>query len=126
MPQIQVWINKDDEANVEKFVKALNEELVAHKDQKLKVFFIFVDENGKALESKLVAMAERAQAPNVCLAYLSPSNEAVGNYKVNLATEVKSTFMLYRNRQVKANEVNLVADKDGLAKLKADIALITK
>lgn len=112
MPQIQVWINHDNEANVAKLVKTLNDAVVSKRAKKLKAFFIFVDKDGASLEPKLVALADKLKTPDVALAYLGPDNEAVGDYKINLDPKVKNTVMLYRMREIKWQHVNLDAAKD--------------
>jgi hypothetical protein len=126
LPQIQVWINNDDPANVEKLVKTLNDAVVANKSKNLKAFFIFVDENGKKHAPKLEALAAKTKSNDIALAYLSPSNEAVKAYKVNLDPAVKNTVMVYRRKRVTSTTVNLVADEKGLAGLKTAISEILK
>ena len=126
MPQIQVWINNDDSANVEKLVKTLNDAVIANKAKYLKAFFIFVDPTGKKIEPKLADIAKRTNCNDVALAYLSPKDSAVKAYKVNLDPSVKNTVMLYRDRTVTSTKVNLVADGKGLADLKAAIKTLVK
>lgn len=124
MPQIQVWINKDDSNNVAKLVKQLNGAMLANKDKKLKAFFIFLGD--EKLSPALTAIAEKANANDVCLAYLSPKDEAIKAYKVNLDPAVKNTVMLYKRRTVTSKIVNLVADEKGSAQLDSAIADLLK
>jgi hypothetical protein len=126
LPQIQVWINNDDSANVEKLVKTLNDAVVGHKDKKLKAFFIFLDENGKSNAPKLAALADKLKSQDLALAYLSPKDEAIRAYKVNLDPSVKNTVMLYRQRRITSKYVNLQADEKGLAQLGSAITDLTK
>lgn len=126
MPQIQVWINKDDTANVEKLVKVLNNAVLAKRTKKLKAFLIFVDATGKAIEPKLTEMANKLNAQDVALAYLPPTHEAIGDYKINLDPKVKNTIMLYRNREVTWQRVNLKSDDADLAALHEAIEKLTK
>jgi hypothetical protein len=126
LPQIQVWVNKDNGKNVEKIVKTLDEAMVANKDKKLKAFVIFVDKDGAKHEAEIASIAENQKAKDVMLAHISPDNEAVSAYKVNTSADVKNTVMLYRNRAVTAKHVNFVADEKGLATLKADISELLK
>jgi hypothetical protein len=125
LPQIQVWINNDDPANVEKLVKSLNDSMLANKDKRLKAFFIFVDDTGK-IEPKLAAIAEKTKSDAVCLAYLSARDHGVRAYKVNVEPAVKNTIMLYRNRTIVSNHVNIVADEKGLATLNAAVNELLK
>jgi hypothetical protein len=111
---------------VEKIVKTLNDEVLAHKDKQLKVFFIFVTPLGKAIEPGLLALEKKTGAHDLALAYLAPQNEAVAHYKINLVPEVKNTVMVYLNHRVTATRVNLMADEKGVADLKSEVSQITK
>lgn len=73
----------------------------------------------------LTTLAEKTGANDLALAYLGKTNEAVGDYKVNLAPEVKNTFFVYVNKKVTAKFVNLEPDEKGLADLKAAITAVT-
>ncbi len=126
MPQIQVWINNDDSANIEKLVKTLNDAVIANKAKYLKAFFIFVDPTGKKIEPRLAAIAKKTNSNDVALAYLSPKDDAVKAYKVNLDPSIKNTVMLYRDRTVTFKKANLVADEKGLADLKSAIKALVK
>ena len=126
MPQIQVWINKDTDTNVEKLVKSLNGTVTANSDKRLKAFFIFVDDTGKQFEPELTLLAKKTDSNDVALAYLGSNHQGVRTYKIYLDPEVKNTIIFYRNRKVLAKEVNFVADEKGLSKLKSDIDLILK
>jgi hypothetical protein len=126
LPQIQVWINNDDAANVEKLVKTLNDAMVDNKDKRLKAFFIFVDESGDKVEPKLTALAEKAKSDAVCLTYLSSKDRGVRAYKINVDAEVKNTVLLYRNKTIVSKHVNLVADEKGLSTLKTSIDELLK
>lgn len=123
---IQVWINKDDDKNVETLVKTLNDSVIANKEKELKGFFIFVDEDAKGIEAKLTKLAEKQSANDVALAYLSKSSEGVVNYKINLDPEVKNTVIVYRNKKVTAKFVNLSADEKGLADLQTALSDVLK
>lgn len=126
MPQIQVWINKDSDANVEKLVKTLNQAGVAKKAKKLKVFFIFVDKTGTAIEPHLTALANKENAQDLALAYLAPDHEAVTDYKINLQPQVRNTVMLYRNRMITWKRVNVQAKDADLADLTKAIDELTQ
>jgi hypothetical protein len=126
LPQIQVWINNDDPANVEKIVATLDKEMQAHKAEKLKAFVIFMTDDGKALAPKLTALEQKTGAHSICMAYLSPKSQYAREYKVNPSPQVKNTFMLYREKEIRSNEVNLVLDDKGVATLDKDVAGILK
>jgi hypothetical protein len=126
LPQIQVWINNDKPENVEKLVKTLNEAMVANKNKKLKIFAIFLDGSKEKMEPMLTKLAEKAKAPDMSLTYISPKDDAIKAYKINLDPEVKNTVLLYRDRTVTANIVNLVADEKGLDALSKSITDLVK
>lgn len=126
MPQIQVWINNDKPENVAKIVKTLNDWELAHKEQRLKTFVIFVTDDSKAAEAQLTALAEKEKTNDICLAYIEPKNEAVEYYRVNLDPEVKNTVMMYRKKVVTAKQVNVVADEKGIASLQKDVDALLK
>ncbi len=126
MPQIQVWINNDDDKNVEKLVKTLNEAVLANKAKNLKAFFIFVTDKGKSFEPKLLKVEAATGAHDLALAYVPPKHDGVAAYKVNLDSGVKNTVMLYRKRKVTAKFVNLAADEKGLKELSAAVTELTK
>ncbi len=126
MPQIQVWINNDNPDNVAKIVKTLDDAVIAHKDEKLKAFVIFVTDDSKTAETNLTELADKQKANEIALAYIEPKNEAVEYYKINLDAAVKNTVMMYRHKVVTAKQVNVVADDKGLAELQANIAALVK
>lgn len=107
-------------------VKSLNEAVNSNKDQELKAFFIFADDNGKALSPKLTKLADETKAHDVALAYIGRDDYSVGAYKINLVPEMKNTVLLYRNKRVTNKFVNLKADEKGLAELKSAIAELVK
>jgi len=126
VPQIQVWINNDNPENVEKLVKTLDDSVTSNKDKRLKAFVIVVTSDSKKAETDLAALAEKEKANDIALAYIEPTNEAVGFYKVNLDPQIKNTVMMYRHKVVTAKQVNVVADEKGLASLQKDIADLIK
>jgi hypothetical protein len=126
LPQIQVWINNDDPANVEKLVTKLNVAMAGQKEKQLKAFFIFVDDSGAAISPMLTRLAEKTKAQDVCLAYLSPKDAAVKAYKVNLDPGVKNTVMLYRKRRITSKFVNWTANEKNDADLSSAIEELVK
>ena len=100
--------------------------MVAKKSKKLKVFFIFVDKTGTAIEPKLTALADKEKALDVALAYLPPDHEAIGDYKITLTPKVQNTVMLYRKRTGTWKQVNLQAKPANLAELGKAIDQLTQ
>ncbi len=126
VPQVQVWINNDDPKNVNAIVKELNAGIAANKSKRFMAFAIFVTPAGKTVEPFLSAIEKETGAHDIALAYISPQSRSLNAYKVNIAPEVKNTLMFYVDKRVVVKEVNLVADEQGIATMKADIAKITK
>jgi hypothetical protein len=93
-----------------------------NKDKRLKAFFVFISDSGKAIEPLLSALAQKSNAYEVALTYLSRGNPAVADYKINLGPAVKNTVMIYRRRRVTQNFVNLQADDKDLASLQAALS----
>lgn len=79
-----------------------------------------------AISPKLTAIADKAKAQDVCLAYLSTRDPGVKAYKVNLDPSVKNTVMLYRKRRVTSKFVNWVSDEKSDAALKSAIDELVK
>ena len=124
-PQVQVWVNGDDEKNITAIAKLLNDATKDMKKSELKTFVIFVTDDAKKAEAMLAQLAEKT-GHEVALAYLAKKNEAVSNYKVNLSPDIKNTVFVYKNRTVQAKYVNLKADEKGLAQLGASVKTITQ
>ena len=127
-PQVQVWVNADDAANVTEIARLLNENTISKKGAKLKTFVIFLTDPSKTKETaKMIeGVAAKTQFNDVCMAYLPKNNEAVGAYKVSTDASVKNTVFVYRDRTVQSKFVNLKADKAGLGELQSAINGITK
>lgn len=47
-----------------------------------------------------------------------PKSEFVGQYKINTASDVKNTVIVYHDMKVNANFVNLNGDEKGIKSLK--------
>ncbi|MCW5942705.1 MAG: hypothetical protein KIS66_10765 [Fimbriimonadaceae bacterium] len=127
LPQVQVWVNGDDHANVAAVATALEGAVKANKSKKLQAFVIVLtDAANKAKTAKMISdWSASAGATNIHMAYLLKTDEAVGAYKVNTSADVKNTIMVYKNREITNTFVNLHADKTGLGQLNAAIAKIT-
>jgi protocatechuate 3,4-dioxygenase beta subunit len=120
-PAVQVWINDDSPENVAKIASELEKVMEHHGAKTFKAFVI--DVNPKGLPSKAVAqqlqnLAEKNHLKNVAFTYLSsPKDEAVAEYKINTSPEIRNTVLVYVNRKVAKNFVNLKADDAGLQAL---------
>lgn len=127
LPQVQVWVNGDDQTNVAAVATALEDAVKANKSKKLQAFVIVLtDAANKASVAKTIAdWSAKAGASNVHMAYLLKTDAAVSAYKVNTSADVKNTIMVYKNREVTNTFVNLRGDKSGLGQLNGAIAKIT-
>lgn len=126
LPQVQVWVNGDDAANVTEIARVLNQNTIERKNAKLKTFVIFVTDNPKATQSMIVDVAKKTMFNDVAMAYLPKNDGAVKAYKVNLDGQVKNTVFVYKDRTVQSKFVNLKADKKGVAELQTAIDSITR
>jgi hypothetical protein len=126
LPQVQVWVNADKAENVAALAKLLNDATEAKKDAKLRTFVIFVTDSKhtSALKDYLPKLAERV-GNSVHIAYIDRSDEALANYKINTAADVKNTVIVYKNRKVTETFVNLSADAKGKVALTDAINKIT-
>lgn len=122
-PQVQVWVNGDDHKNVFTIAKTLDDAIKANKKSEFKAFVIVLTDNPAETKAHLAKLAEKT-GDDVALAFLKKGDQAVGNYKVKIAPDVKNTVFVYRDRTVKTKFVNLVADEKGLAALKTSIQSI--
>lgn len=118
-PAVQVWVNADDMKNVEAIAKSLNAAVKTNKKAEFKAFLIVLTEKEKSekVSEKLQALAKANALNDIGIAYLDKENEAVKNYKVNCAADVKNTVFVYKNMKVQEKFVNLKADEKGLASL---------
>ena len=129
IPAVQVWVNSDDMANVGKIGTALESAIAKHGARSLKAFVVYMNPAGKSTEAvaaSLKAVAKANNLKNVAFTYLpSPKAEPVSEYSINTDSSVKNTVLVYSNRKVVANFVNLKADASGLADLKSAVEKAT-
>jgi hypothetical protein len=120
-PQVQVWVNGDDPKNIVAIAKNLQSEINKNKKAEFKAMIVVLGDKA-ALKPVVKAAATEANTPDVAMAILPKTDEAVKNYKINLAADVKNTVFVYRNWKVSDSMVNLKADTKGLNALNAAIA----
>lgn len=118
-PQVQVWVNGDDMKNVLSIAKSINSQMVANKD--FKGLVVVITEDSKTMAAKLEEASKMKGLDKVGMAYISKKDKAVGNYKINLADDVKNTVFVYKNWKVAEKFVNLKGDEAGLKSLNASI-----
>lgn len=123
-PQVQVWVNGDDMSNVLNIARTLNAHMVKNDEFKALVVVVTNGENSKSIASQLEAASKEKGLDKVGMAYIDKSNEAVANYKINLAKDVKNTVFVYKNWQVQDKFVNLQGDETGLKALNGAIKSI--
>lgn len=100
--------------------------MVSNSEKSLKAFVIFLSDDKKKMETDLSAIAKKLNANEISLAYLSPKSNAIKDYKINMDPVVHNTVMIYRNRRVTANFVNLGSDDKSMKALKDAIAETVK
>lgn len=121
-PAIQVWNTGDDQSNIVAMLNHLDNK-VANSKHELKAFEVRVT-SCEACVSDNGEIAKMVKGGNVGITQIPSTSEAVKAYKINTDGSVKNTVIVYRNRKVVANFVNLKADEEGLAKLDAAIAKV--
>lgn len=126
---MQVWVNGDSDENVAKIAKTLDQEIQSAKPKLLKAFILYIPSKGedtKALSQHLQKLSDDNKLQDVALLYVQPGDGAMDDYKINQSPDVKNTVLVYVNRQIKSNIVNLKADDAGTADLKAAVEGIIK
>jgi hypothetical protein len=127
-PQVQVWVNGDSMENVAKLASKLSAEMKENEKAEFKALIVFVGEGDKAAKAKAagLALAKKEGLKGLAMATISPTNEAIKAYKINVAPSVKNTVLVYKNWKVVDKMVNLTADVAGLKTLDGAIATVVK
>lgn len=120
---MQVWVNKDSDENVGKIAAHLEAEIAKKDSARFKSFFIFIVKPGTDAETstRLQALADANKLNRVAFAYVADNDSSLQDYQIDTKPEVKNTVMVYANRKVVANFVNLASDEEGLKKLDAAV-----
>lgn len=124
-PAVQVWVNGDTEANITGIQKALSTAVTTYKTSELKGFVIMLTHCDHCVDNAKM-MASKTPYTNIALATLPTTDEAVNNYKISVDDTVRNTVIVYRNKKVVANFVNLEANPKGIAMLNEAIKAATK
>lgn len=127
-PQVQVWVNGDSMENVAKIASKLASEMKEHEKSEFKALVVFIGEGAKAEKAKAagLALAKKEGLTGLAMATISPSNEAVKAYKINVSPDVKNTVLVYKSWKVQDKMVNLTANAAGLKALDGAIANVVK
>jgi hypothetical protein len=127
-PQVQVWINGDNDANVSSIAKTLGVAMDKYKSTEFKALVVFVtnNPNDAKLADKLKAVAKATKSEKVGMAIIGKSDSALQDYKINTSADVKNTVLVYKNKSVASSMVNLKADTNGLKSLNTAIDAINK
>lgn len=108
---VLVFVGADDEENVVRLARRLEEEAARLATKGFRVFL--VDTNAwkrpaAEVEKRLQALAERAGLRNVALSYLSgPGDPALSDYRID--AEAKNTVFVYAAHRVRATFVDVDA-----------------
>jgi len=128
-PQVQVWINGDNGKNALAFAGMLSKAMKTYQDKEFKGLLVFVTtpQTAAAAEKTAKSVAVSPAATGVGVALIDSKNEAIDEYKINTAADVKNTVFVYKNWEVQDKFVNLsAATNDGRDKLEKSIAGIAK
>jgi hypothetical protein len=118
-PAVQVWVNGDDPKNVAEITKWLSSAVTKYNKAEFKAFVIVLTD-GKAPVAAIAT--QKTENDNVHIAYLNKSDGAVSRYKFN--EDAKNTVIVYKDKKVTANFVNLKADKAGLETLSEAVGVV--
>lgn len=121
-PAVQVWVNGDEPENVVAIANELDKKMAASKAE-FRAFVVYLTHCNKCVEMT-DTLAKKVKGNHVAMTHLPITSEAVKDYKVNTASDVKNTVFVYKNRKVTAKFVNFKADAAGLKALNSAIAKI--
>lgn len=127
-PQVQVWVTGDRMENVAKIASTLGAAMKKNEKAEFKALVVFVGEGAQAEKAKAagLALVKAEGLKGLAMATISPTNEAIKAYKINLSPDVKNTVLVYKNWKVQDKLVNLTADEKGLQTLNGAIASVVK
>ncbi|HRF59269.1 MAG TPA: hypothetical protein PLH94_05065 [Fimbriimonadaceae bacterium] len=123
-PQVQVWVNGDSMENVAAIAKMLDAKM--RDDREFKALIVFVTNDAATTAKALKAAGKMPGLETVGMAYLSPKDEAITAYKINLSGDVKNTVFVYKDWTVAAKMVNLKGDETGLKSLGQAVGSVAK
>jgi hypothetical protein len=123
-PQVQVWVNGDNMANVAKIGMALEKAAGTHSSKEFKAMIVMVTpkDQVEAMKAKAGEFARSSGFKSTAIAILAKNDDAVTAYKFNTSADVKNTVFAYKDWTVKAKMVNLVGDEAGIKSLNDVIA----
>lgn len=122
---MQAWIQTDSVDNAFKITQHLSDAVKANTGFEFKAFVICMPtatQTGKAFAETLQKLAAEKGIENVGIAYVERGNEAIGIYKMNTASEMKNTVIVYKNKRVTSKFVNLLFTDEGRKALSDAIA----
>jgi len=127
-PQIQVWVNGDDMANVTAIAKSLDRAMSRYTGQEFKAMIVVLSNpsNDAMLRTSAAKFAKDGQLSRIAVAVLPSTHEAVKAYQINTSADIKNTVIAYEGWKVVANMVNLKGNEKGIASLDTAIAELVK
>lgn len=110
-PGVMVWVFGESQENIVAIASALERRVrmanaARSGSEKLVAFVVFLDDSTTA-EPRLQAIADRAGLTSTALAVLPPDSRAVADNRIRLSPFVRSTTLVYRAGEVRANLRNL-------------------
>ena len=120
-PAVQVWVNGDDENNVEAIATRLEKASADYGTKKLKTFIVYVNATHQAealFTQPIQKLAEKRKYHHVALTYVhSGDSSAVTDNQINVDPKIRNTIFVYKARKVTAKFVNLTASPRDLEAL---------
>lgn len=127
-PQLMVFVNGDDAANVQAIAKALDGAMGKYEGKEFKAMIVLLTNgtNDAAVKTAAETAAKNGKLNRVAMAVLPITHEAVKAYQINTGKDVRNTVIAYEGWKVTHNMVNLKADEKGTAALNAAISELVK
>jgi hypothetical protein len=123
-PQVQAWVTNGDQKAIMAFAKNLDSAMGKYSNKEFKAMVVIVaPKSAQKMIEENAPMMQKA-FKNVSISYLSPDDEAVKAYKVNL--KAKNTVFAYKNWKVEDKMVDVAADEKGIAALNGAIEALVK
>jgi hypothetical protein len=125
-PQVQIWVNNENPANVIAMGKALDKAMGTYSGAEFKGLIVVVSEPS-GVQAKMETakrMVSEAGLTKVGVAVIGSDSQAIRDYKINLDGTVKNTVFVYKDWVVKEKFVNMTSDDAGIKSLNTAIGRI--
>lgn len=125
-PQVQAFINGDSMDNMVKMAKKLEKAVDANKGAGFRAMMVVIADKSKWAEkrTKISAMAKANNIGDLQISLIEPNAEALKDYKINTAKDIKNTVIFYENWKVAKTHVNVTMDEKGMKAVSASLNAI--